>query len=599
MDPDQDPEAPAPVKRQSRYASIDFLRGLAIVMMLVLHIISDTLDVEGLLANPGNLALVELLMAILLPFLGGLAGFFLMVSAIGNMLSMYRYLQKGKSVRALAQRQVLGGILLLIFAMLTEAVIGYHGAFGNIFKTLDDPSQWDWSPVLWRWYYFETIHTIAWCVILNGVVQAILSRNAGWKDPRKLIRTYAILAVATLAVTPLAWLLARLVEPGFPWATDPLTGRNVQFAVLGESPVGDVILRFFLSAIAGEWEPIFPYLATSFVGSIIGIHLAQPPETSKMSETPERASRTFPGRWARVGFVAFAVGTIGIVVNLVLMMESAGFDAALDAYMSIPNHRAWVPARGVPVAGWLFQWLSLNGLALCFVCVVLRVVEFRGKGQAFAEKTTFIRRFGFVAFTIYAGQWLYFVVHFLVSSLLGTPYLRLQWGGSLLVVGVTLAAFHGVLRLWEKVKYTGSLEWCLASLAAVLIPARKQASKADRASPGEPDLPPTRWWQRGQLNVAGAFYHARWLDVVESPEGPAARAADSRLAAKLAWFGFFFPPLAFVSYCLAQRVGATGDSNAHARRVRVLSLAGIVFFFAWIVALSILTPVLLGVDLGL
>ena len=42
-----------------RFASIDFLRGLAILMMLILHIISDILDLEALLADMGNLTLLE------------------------------------------------------------------------------------------------------------------------------------------------------------------------------------------------------------------------------------------------------------------------------------------------------------------------------------------------------------------------------------------------------------------------------------------------------------------------------------------------------------------------------------------------------------
>jgi hypothetical protein len=50
-----------------------------------------------------------------LPYLGGLAGFFLLVSAISNTISMYRHLQAGKPVNALILRQIMGGILLLVF----------------------------------------------------------------------------------------------------------------------------------------------------------------------------------------------------------------------------------------------------------------------------------------------------------------------------------------------------------------------------------------------------------------------------------------------------------------------------------------------------
>ncbi len=63
--------------RMKRFASIDFLRGMAIVMMLVLHMVSDYLDIDGIFANFDNQGLINILALAVLPFLGGLAGFFL------------------------------------------------------------------------------------------------------------------------------------------------------------------------------------------------------------------------------------------------------------------------------------------------------------------------------------------------------------------------------------------------------------------------------------------------------------------------------------------------------------------------------------------
>lgn len=80
----------AATRRPRRFASIDFLRGTAIVMMLVLHMVSDYLDIDAIFADFGNQGLINMLALAVLPFLGGLAGFFLAVSAIGNMVSMYR-----------------------------------------------------------------------------------------------------------------------------------------------------------------------------------------------------------------------------------------------------------------------------------------------------------------------------------------------------------------------------------------------------------------------------------------------------------------------------------------------------------------------------
>ena len=117
-----------------RFSSIDFLRGTAIVMMLFLHQISWFLNANAILANINNAPLIDILALVVLEFMGGLAGFFLLVSAIGNMISMYKRLQAGRSVNDLLLSQVVTGILLVIFAYLVEGDIGYLGALGDWFR---------------------------------------------------------------------------------------------------------------------------------------------------------------------------------------------------------------------------------------------------------------------------------------------------------------------------------------------------------------------------------------------------------------------------------------------------------------------------------
>lgn len=262
--------------------------------MIFLHTITHVLDIDGLLAEIDNIALINIFAFIILPFLGGLAGFFLMVSAIGNMISMYRYLQAGRNVRDLVIRQIMGGVLLLIFAMISESFLSIHGAVANLTKTLDDVSAWNWQVILYRAYHFETIHTIAWCIILNGIVQGILSRKDGWKNPNRLVKIYIILIVAIVALTPLMWWLIDLAIPGYPWADNPTTGVDVQYPYIGRSQWWEFITLFFFNAIAGREEPIFPYLAVSFMGSIIGIILSQEKENIRPN---------FPKRVMQIGFI--------------------------------------------------------------------------------------------------------------------------------------------------------------------------------------------------------------------------------------------------------------------------------------------------------
>ena len=563
-----------------RFASIDFLRGIAIALMILLHTILHVLDIDALLDEINNIPAANIVAFIVLPFLGGLAGFFLMVSAIGNMISMYRHLQAGRSIKHLVIRQIMGGVLLLIFAMISESILGIHGAIPNLMKSLNDLSAWNWQVILYRAYHFETIHTIAWCIILNGVVQGILSRKEGWKNPTKLIKIYLLLAIIVLAITPLMWWFVDLAVPGYPWAIDPDTGVQVQYPYLGESEWWEFITLFFFNALAGREEPIFPYLAASFIGSIIGIRLSQNREDVPLK---------FPKRIMQIGFIVFFIGIIGLIVNLLLLMDAAGIDATLNLYKGLAFHRNWVPenpgipSTTLPFLGWLFQFMALNGTAICLIMVVVRVVEFRGRGKEFADKTRFIRRFGFVAFTLYNIQWLYFVAHFIVSTLIyGEPYRLLDWGGVFITMGITFLVLEVLLLLWEKVKYTGSLEWCMGTIAAQIIPTRQSEKK---------------WWQAGQLNVEEAFYNAEWLNIIEKNEIRHEIKADSRLAYKLSWFGFLFAPLSLITLLIARGSINTEQENKFNKRAKIISLIGLIFFFGWMIPSLFLSLSDLGISL--
>jgi hypothetical protein len=330
-----------------------------------------------------------------------------------------------------------------------------------------------------------------------------------------------------------------------------------------------------LNAIAGREEPIFPYLAISFAGSIMGVVLSQKREDIKKEWS------FFPKRIMQIGLVMFLVGIIGLIVNLILMMDTLGIENTMLFYTGLPFHRNWVPENGVPFAGWLFQFLSLNGAAICLIMVVVRAVEYRGRGKEFANKTKFIRRFGFVAFTMYNIQWIYFIAHLYVSSVFYfAPYSLLDWTGTFLTMIVAFSIFYGILRAWEKVKYTGSLEWTMGTIAAKIIPTRKVEGK---------------WWRSGQLNVEEAFYNAEWLNIIERDEVSRRKFADSKFAFKLSFFGFIFFPISFITYLIARGSIEREQHNRYYKRAKIISLIGIIFFLGWLIPSLFLS---LG-DLGL
>lgn len=605
-----------------RFSSIDFLRGTAIVMMLFLHMLSWFLNSDAILGEKNNIALINILALVVFEFMGGLAGFFLIVSAIGNMISMYKRLQAGRSAEDLLRSQIVTGILLVIFAYLVEGDIGYLGALGDFFRSLNTlpaalssftnlSASWAGyvTTMFSRWAHFETIHTIAWCLLLNGIVQYILSRNDRWKNIKNQVIAYAVLAVIMVAITQPVWMLANVSVPGgYPWNLTTGTQVSEPDILLPGTTFLTVLQSVFLNALCAPEEPVLPYLAVSFVGSIIGIVICQP---------REKVPLNFPKRMMQIAMVMFLVGVVGVIAFIVsIIMGPSGFGAAVDAYKQISYHRNWYDYPGIqqtftfPLA-WLWQFLALNGIGILLTMLVLRIVEFRGYGAQFARKTTFVRRFGFTAFTNYNNQWILwimwylfsvFVVTFGLQGLVGTtlspghtlstdPYSQFNWPSVFILLIVVFGVYHLILILWEKVGYVGSLEWCIGTLAYALIPSKRLTGSR---------MAGKKWWQKGQLDVKNAFYDAEWQNIVNEGDIPPEQLRDSRFVYKLALIGFvslLFMPVCLVTWRVSLAAERTEGKNKYNHVAKIVSIIGICITFGFIISLFFLTPNLLGFSL--
>ncbi|UJG44093.1 MAG: hypothetical protein K9W46_02670 [Candidatus Heimdallarchaeum endolithica] len=551
---------------KKRFFTIDFLRGISIFLMIVLHIISDTLDIDSLVAKLDQLPLFQVLLLVVLPFLGGLAGLFLIISAIGNMISMQRQLARGDNWKQIMLRQVITGSFLLFFAMLSESILGYHGTIGEVFLHLNNLKAGTYDQALWRFLFFETVHTIAWCIIINGIVHALLIRNEKWRKPSTLIIFYSLFAVLALAFTPLMWFISDKLVPGYPYAIDPATGKNVEFGVIGITSFGQFVLRFFLGPLAAMWEPVFPYLTASFAGSIFGIYISQKEEKIKLS---------FLKKFFFISIAMFVIGIIGVFLNVFLVINNQGMDAGLNLYLHISEHRYWTTENGVPVVGWLFQFLSLNGFSFCLISVMFRIVEFRGKGAIFANHTKFIRRLGFIPFTIYNMQYFYNLFYFIVSLVMTDTYVRLPWSGTIIVIILSLAFYHVLTYFWEKIGYFGSMKWIIVFLRNLFIKEPKQETEK-------------RWWKKDILNVQGNFYNVDWVDLNRNNRE---KHTESSFALKLSKIGLFIFPFSLISYFISKEAQKTEMKNGINKKALILSIIGsvwsIVFFvFLFSVKLS-------------
>lgn len=569
-------------RKHKRYISLDFARGIAIFIMLFLHIVQRTLDIEGLMADEviATKAIINLVALILIPFFGGLAGFFLIISAASNMVSMYKHLRNGKSVKSLVIKQIIGGLLLLVFAMLCEGLIGYQGLVGAFFRSLDNPAATNWEVLLWRWNFFETIHTIAWCLIINGIVQGLLSLKGNWQNTKRLIISYVILAVVVVGLTQPIWMLVGLIVPGYPFGTYAGNEHVIFMPWIGTESFWQIFRTPFLGVLASPMEPLFPYLAVSFIGSIIGIVLSKP---------KEEISKKFPRNTFLVGIGMFVAGLIGIFFVILQVMSTQGIDGVLEIYMDFPNHRAWSPNKFafIPMFAWLGQFLAVTGFSLILVILLFRLIEFRGKSEAFANRTKIIRRFGTVAFTNYNNQWIFFFVFFLTSLLFtGTAYQKFGWGGTFTTIIVTYSIYSLILFGWEKINYIGSLEWIIRSITNNVVPTRRQSFD-----------PSVKWWQRGQVDVKNTFYNASWINLVEI-SGEPKEIEESRLALRLSLIGFcsiLFIVLNIISLFITINARKVDGKNRHNTAALIISILGITVIVAFIVVGSILPIGVLGI----
>ncbi|MBN1329734.1 MAG: DUF1624 domain-containing protein [Candidatus Heimdallarchaeota archaeon] len=585
------------ISGSKRFLTLDISRGLAIVVMLILHIIADTLDINNLLSDFNSIPVINLLALTILPFLGGLAGFFLLVSSTGNMISMYRELNKGHSIKSIVLKQIISGFLLLGFAMLTEGLIGYHGSFGEFFRHLDDPSQTPWQNFRFGWNVFETIHTIAWCLIINGCVQGLLSLKANWKNISRMIISYVILAVIVIGITQPIWDLVNYLVPGYPFGTYP-NGHSLATPWIGYEPFWHIVRAPFLTALAAPMEPLFPYLAVSFIGSIIGIVLSQP---------KTKINKNFPRKIFLVGTGMFVSGLIGIVFIL-LQIFSGTYNTGtnplfvtIEFYRYISFHRHWAPDAMnviypgetviIPPFSWVAQFIAVNGLSLMLFIFLFRFIEFRGKSKTYAEKTKNFRRFGIVAFSNYNNQWLYFYVFYFVSSVSTfNSYQKPLWGGVFVIILLTYLLYSMILYFWEKIKYFGSLEWFIKTVSNNITPVRRKSF--DKG---------TKWWQKGLIDADKTFYNAQWIGLdnvgkmqqeTEMSEVKTEK-SDSKFALILSLVGvcsILFMPASIFSLGVSLNARKNEGKNRINTASFILSIIGCIFF-AVVLLVSFILPI--------
>ncbi len=154
-----------------------------------------------------------------------------------------------------------------------------------------------------------------------------------------------------------------------------------------------------------------------------------------------------------------------------------------------------------------------------------------------------------------------------------------------------MKSLSGSARLapWEKVSFIGSIEWVIGTIASAIIPSKRDPNKSTK-----------KWYQKGRLDVQGAFYNVESVSVVTPDENYHANKQDSKMIAKLskiALASILFMPFNIVTLFLALGIKKKEGPNHAVKQAITVSIIGTVITVALVVAFSILTPNMLGLAL--
>jgi len=531
----------------NRMVTLDIVRGLCIMGMVGVHIFRRTYDLTWLgteaMADRSMLHLVTLF---LIAYIGGMAGLFLMVSTVSHTLSIREQLRAGKPLSGVIAKQMMSGFLLLAFALLVESVLGPHGFLGRMAYT---PLVGDMSiggsivqnseVILYRGFHFMTLHTIAWAVIVNSVIQWFLLRKGGVDKVSRNVKVYLGLIVGVIVLSPVMWAFASWVVPGYPFATYPGTDRMVQYPLEGVSTFVDHVVLFALGPLAGQTEPLFPFLFISFLGAIVGLYLSM-----------DRPPKYLPHIGMKIGGAMLFIGLFGMVLMLATGLDSID-NIMVDPY-GILRMKIWLPLL-----------LFTTGGQLMFLMMLIRMIEYRNISEKAAQRTVMIRRFAVVSLTVYTFQWMDALVLHLMSHIPGVSVFngKDDFFWAIISVIAVLASWNVLLKLWEKADFRGSAEW---ALAVVLV----QTNNILKGGKGVSQR--AKWYLVPKLNVLRNEASNKWMDLKPANLTGPDKERDSRMSYWLSLVGLVFIPFLIPAYFLARSaIGSEGPNRFNALSMRI------------------------------
>ena len=259
-----------------RYSSIDFMRGLAIIGVLCFHFLTRIYNVgaaEATITDHPTSVIAFIFLYILVWFVSSFDKLFVMISAFVNMVTVEKQWNVAmerdsspdgikKAYHNILTSQLTRGGIIVIFGYISEVFLNNFILFTILRCNQAGNNAVD------NFFMSNIIGTIGWSVIIVSTVYLTFLRYN--KTPTQTKILLGICVVLVLIITPLVNSLLNLI-PGYQTAS----GSN-----WSQLSIGWNILFFFLAPFLFISQPVFPYVAVSFMGAILALQL-QPNAISK------------------------------------------------------------------------------------------------------------------------------------------------------------------------------------------------------------------------------------------------------------------------------------------------------------------------------
>jgi len=405
-----------------RVVTLDFLRGVAIYMVILSHVFIYVVDPNILNPETGSIFILILLAPLI--FLGKWKGFFLMISAASQIYSMYIGFQGEKKPIIVFVKQLVNAFLLLVVAYIFKIYLLLGGTlYQYIFFSI-------WNPAarLNSLQFSDTLESIALCRIINAIIFYFLTLGKGIKKPYRNIIIFGFLCLLSIALTPVIvqWVFIRT---GY-------TPLNIQSTIVNTWKERSYLM--FLANLIGWQEPLFPFVSSAFFGAMYGIIFTQ-------HSLPRKTFlRT-----------AFFISLGLVVVGLGLLPFTDNFIDDMWTHIHVP---------------WML-FVNLGVQSMCFL-ISMHLIEFNPNNEKAVRRLRYFRRFGMVTLSIFCMELVDLIPRWIFSLIFKQDFITgstANIGILFLLVIFALAFWSGIIRLWEVVRFYGSLEWFLQMVTSLIF----------------------------------------------------------------------------------------------------------------------------------